>query len=1040
MKLNDQQRAIVEAPIDVTLKVSAGAGTGKTRVLVERYLRFVFDLGIDPERLLALTFTKKAAAEMQGRVYREVVKRGDKQLLRAMYRAWIMNFHQFAYRVIRENATEFGIDPDITIASEVEIDRIARDLRRRFEAGEIDLPHYDDDMPAPNRLDSYFDKCMKIVEKARSSVWTPESFRASLRDADLPGYRRYVETVVALWHGYEGELHGRGMLDFNDLIRIVVAEFEKSPTLLDYYVKRFDHILVDEFQDTSEAQGRLLNLLSGGSFEHTTVVGDEKQSIYRWRDARVENIREFGGEEAFLSVNYRSKGGILDAAHRLIIGDPYFGGRAEDIELVAERGGSTAPICFFHPTDEEGASHEAEARALGAWILSVTGGMKPGTSPFAYYAGHSPDLPFDKVAILMRSLKPSSGLPEYEKELQRLRVPYAIVGGVSEVEDHVLEQFKSLLRLLIYPNDVTALLSVLESRPFRIPDSAIEELFKGKRAWHEPFHVWSHTPAFAEKGLLADQGGLARVADDEVRARLEALRNFLETLEERRGRSDLPAFITQAMDLAQFYYRLFDEGADTRIVDSVSKRVFELIEHLVQKGEPNLAAFIEAVETLLAKKQFGEEDAPYVPEGRVVIMTQHQAKGLEFPAVAVPGIRKASPRSDGFYLVKDDGLYLSEEGGARDSKNCAERDKSKAEDAQEERCLLYVAMTRAEDHLFIGTSTPGGLNHHKKPSLFADVLDAVRAGDIPHEEKRGVDPAEPLDEEAPPALDRGVVKLLDEWREGSERIEETRALARPALGGVELVTWRGLYAFARCPLQYYYAYVARVQEDLLTGSDESKVFDEREVFSAGDLKLPRGVDPAQFGSYVHRLLFEWQRGDRRNAGELAQPAIDLAERLGIGANARKACADIAVGLAKQYVTHAGDAGAWRLECPVRRRHGDIIFHGIVDRIDRTGNGLEIMDYKVGQEHERYAYQVRFYAWLLGAASTDPVTRGSVVYLQKDSRRVEVQLRDTERIGEVATLLGEAVEDCTYDASPGVVCESCDYRSACPYSLASGEAA
>ena len=156
--------------------------------------------------------------------------------------------------------------------------------------------------------------------------------------------------------------------------------------------------------------------------------------------------------------------------------------------------------------------------------------------------------------------------------------------------------------------------------------------------------------------------------------------------------------------------------------------------------------------------------------------------------------------------------------------------------------------------------------------------------------------------------------------------------------------------------------------------------------------------------------------------------------MALPAKTRDACAGLAVSLAADYAEHTKGAPAWRLEWPVRRRHGNIIYHGIVDRVDRTDGAIGIMDYKIGQENERYAFQVRFYAWVLEAAGAGDVGRGSVIYLQKQSRRIEIDVSDVKRIGSIATLLGEAVDDCTYHASPGVVCETCDYRNACPYSV------
>lgn len=1022
MTPNKQQRRIIDKPIDAKVKVVAGAGTGKTGVLVERYLKFVLDDGVDPDHLLALTFTKKAAAEMQGRIFAEVAKRGDHVTLRSLYGAWIMNFHQFAFRVIKEHAARFGIDPDIVVASEVDLERTWRGVRKAFEGGAIaGLPgSYGDDMPPPNRMEQYFDRCKDVVDKARGTMWTPESLLATAREDDVPEYHRYVQTVVAVWRAYESGLRDQQLLDFNDLIRIVVDELGSNDTLRDVYRKRFAHILVDEFQDTSEGQNELLRLLAGEQFPHTTVVGDEKQSIYRWRDARVENIREFRGEEEPLTLNYRSTQGILDAAFHLIAGDPYFGKAGETFHLQSARGKATAPICVFHPEDASAPSPELEAASLAAWIIALTAERPPDDGPFAAYAERPPRLGFGDIAVLMRSLKPASGLPHYERELQRVGVPYAIVGGVSALEAGVLELFKNVLRLLIFPADTMALLAVLEAAPFRVSDEVLTLMFRGAK---RPHLVWSHSPVFQERGLLSD-AVLDHVENDDARARIVALRDFLATLDYQRSQMDLATFITEALGLTQFYYRLFDEGGDVRLVGSLSRRIFELIEQLIQKGEPNLAAFIEAVETLLTRKQFGEEDAPYVPEGRVIIMTQHQAKGLQFPAVAVPGIKRQRGKSDGFYLVKGEGIYATAaKDWGRGTSDTNAADVEKLEREQEERCLLYVAMTRARDHLFLSTPFANGTERAKKKNLFASLLEALHGGDIDFVERREAPPAQPIESREDVAVaGEDLRSLIDEWQRGRERLQEARAGVIPTPEGLRSVSWRGLLAFERCPLQFYYRYIAGVTDDL----------SEEDAIDTEAARAPGGLLPAEFGSFVHRFLFEWIGAGK---GEARALLVDLAGRYGLPPAARDPVVEAATSIATAYEPHVDAAAVARLEWPVRRRVGGLMFHGVIDRVDRVDGGYRIVDYKVGSPRPDYAHQIAFYAWLGAPRLDGPVEGGAVAYLQDGATIDEMDLSRIDAVETAAAELSEAVADGIFHANPGRVCEECEFHSVCPYSVA-----
>lgn len=1017
-------------PIDSTVKVLAGPGTGKTRLLVARYLKFVFEDGIPPDRLLALTFTKKAAGEMHERIFREVLHTRDEQVLRGLYGAWIINFHQFAHRIIKENAAAFGIEPEVGVATEVELARIRLAQRREFESGRmVGLPaDYADDMPSPRDLGRLFDHAMDIVDEGRGMLWTPGKLVEGVNQSDLPEYRRYVEMVAAVWNGYARELKKRKLLDFNDLIRIVVEELGRREQLAKRYASHFEHILVDEFQDTSLAQNELVRILSGGRFDRVTVVGDDKQSIYRWRDARVENLREFDAPAEYLQTNFRSLQGILDLSHEFIIEDTHFKKYADKIRLEADRTGAGEPICVFHPPDEVGKSFEDEAKALGAWVAALTGVTAPAGSPFACYRERCPQLGFGDVAILMRSVKASSGLPYFEQELNQLGIPFSVLGGISALEEQVLELFRNLLQLLIR-SDLQSLLVVLEARPFQLPDKALRDMFQAAS---------EHTvdDLLNEKTLAA--------VDTETARRCVVLRELLEELGGLRGQLDLSAFVVHVMERAQFFYQLFDQGADLRIVESVSKRLFEMVENLLQKNEANLSALLEAIDTLLKKKYFGEEDAPYAPEGRVVIMTIHQAKGLQFKAVALPGIKlfgQGGSKHD-FCLVDGEGLYGADvKDWGRGPADTTANDRAKGEREQEERCLLYVGMTRAEDHLYLSSPFPNGHEKGEAQNLFASVMRALPESGVAYEELRqaaGVklvrkDPA------GRPAGDvAGLADLLAEWQEGRERLEEARVVSKPVPQGLQFVTWRGLHTFGACPQQYYYRYVAGVREDLLNGDAHVSAAEPEETFEASpDGRLPRGTTPADFGRFVHDVLFEWIGGGGSGAAGVEEVLARVADKFDLRGEARKEIAAMAMELATAYGEEKTlrEGELHEAEWPVRRRVGDIVFQGVVDRVDRTADGYRIIDYKIGAPKEEYNYQLQFYGWALQGI-VDGTLSSAVCYLHRPVRLEPVDLMENDlgAIDGAAVELVEATGSGIYHAKPGKVCGPCDYSDICPHAV------
>jgi superfamily I DNA/RNA helicase/CRISPR/Cas system-associated exonuclease Cas4 (RecB family) len=1049
MTLDPEKLPIVEAPIGATLKTIAGAGTGKTSVLVARYLRFVFEEGIAPDRLLALTFTTKAAAEMRTRIFEEAAKEGDIEVLRRLHSAWIMNFHQFTFRVIQENAAFFAIDPGVGVAAGLDLSRIHAYLFRRFQSGRIDgFPEeYGDDIPAPAALERQFDTWHKIVVKAKGTLLTPEGLLASVRPGEAEAYRRYVESVAALWRAYDDELERRNLIDFSDMIRVVVRGLAENARLRRRYVEKFDHILVDEFQDTSEAQNELVRLLSGGEFARVTVVGDDKQSIYRWRDARVRNLREFSGVEKFLRVNHRSTQGILDLAHHFVVTDPYFAARAEDIRLTADRGASDVPICVFHPADGSPKSFELEARSLSAWILSVTGRLGE-KSPFAFYRASKTSLDFGDVAVLMRSQSEYSGLPGYEKAFREAGIPYAVSGGGGSLEARAFERLRDLVRLLVYPEDMRALIGVLENEPFSLSDASLKALFEDAGGHHVD-------------AILSEEncGKLASAAAREACGRLRAL---LRDLRVRRLALDLPSFVSLALEEGPFYCHLFAEGADERLVEAVTETIVSVVDSLVVRGEENLAAFLEALDVAIEGKALGEGRGSTFPAGRVRVMTIHSAKGLQFPAVAVPGIKRGKSGSDGFYLSKDAGLFLSKkEDWGRGCTDSESYEEEKADGDQEELCLLYVAMTRARDHLFLSSPFASGVEKGEKENLFGAVLGVMRDNRILHEElrevseidvparrgeggrrdeERGRDEGCGRNEERGRDEERGknedreklAAALLAEWSFERQRFDAARE-RRGAARGIEFATWRHLYTFAQCPSMYYYRYVTRIAP-LAEGEAGVVTGEESEAFSS-EPALPRGIDPKVYGSFVHRVLFEWMRSAAPTKARPEALVDDVAGRFGLSgprmSGVRKGALETLGAFTGSEL--ADRSAVFRLEEPAQIRVDRLLFRGTIDRIDLVDGAYRIIDYKGKSEREEYSYQVRFYAWLMRKAGF-PAAEALLCYLARPISvdRVDISGEKLDGIERDALRLESAIAEGRFEPSPGGVCGECAFRGMCRY--------
>jgi DNA helicase-2/ATP-dependent DNA helicase PcrA len=966
--LDHGQQSAVSAPVAAATNVIAGAGTGKTTVLVERYLALL-EAGIPIERLLALTFTLKAAGEMRERVRREVTRR-HASLARRMSDSWIMNFHQFGYRFIKENAPALGIDPGVDVVSIAEFERIKRYLRARFESGRVPgVPSdFGGEPPPPTKLGGLFDTLMKVVHHCRGIMLAPEDLRALVKPDDRPAYIARVDTVVALAREYESELARRGLLDFSDMITIPARALMQDGPLARAYKRAFDHILVDEFQDTSAAQNELLRVLSGGDFGRVTVVGDMKQSIYRWRDARVENVTEFPDPKPReLTKNYRSRQDILDLAHALVVREADL--RPAAVPLVAHRDGGESSVALFHPP--EGAGHQDdEAEALGAWVDHLLGRA---VAP-AHWELQALRMPIEphQIAVLVRKFSNNKLMPHLERVFQRRGIPFAIVGGANRAEARALETWHAWLSLLLPGDRSVGMVAVLEAPPYDVTEASLAELIAARPR--------DTLPTLDDESITRVKDPRDATAMRDLRASVQAAAAAWRT----RGFRD---FLLWSIENGPLRTRLVRDGAQPASVDELLCELLRLADALSSRGELNLSTFLDHLRASLDERKFHEEGDVILPQGRVAVMTVHQAKGLEFPAVAVVDVIESEAPPESFLVSRESGLYFSERTGRpwNRHKELAENHTREAhmEDV-EERCILYVALTRARDHLWVSASSVEGrklLAKTTKPWLFTDLVEGARELKVGREIR---DIGDASEVHAPslhaPQGDDSAEAPLREWGALRDRNAAAQADAFPA-DELLTVTWADLAAFARDPEQF-----KRLPHDRLSlPSHEDPV--PEEAVAARDLppdtSVPPGVDPAQFGTFVHELL---QRlavdGNLEAAAGASLPRYDFGKK-----------SDAAIAAARTLAGHAlaahvaGPAPGARVEVPFMVRLDRLLVRGIIDRLDTTADGTVVTDYKVGERVDDHIFQVRAYLWAVRRVGASEPIRGRVVYLRE--REVEV---------------------------------------------------
>ena len=567
--LNEAQRDAVAADSQNML-VLAGAGSGKTRVLVHRIAWLVRAEGFSPWSILAVTFTNKAAREMRGRI--------EEMLQVSSHGLWVGTFHGLAHRLLKAHWKEAGLPQNFQILDSDDQLRLVKRVCRELELDESRWP-------------------------ARQAQWYINAQKdEGLRAAHIepPHGDLFAHTMLQVYRAYEQACERGGMVDFAELLLRAHELWLKSPEVLQHYQGRFRQILVDEFQDTNTIQYAWLRVLAG---KHIPVVavGDDDQSIYGWRGAKIENIQRFtedfaGTRTVRLEQNYRSSQTILRAANGVIANNQ--GRLGKELWTAGESG---EPITLY-----AGFNEQDEARFIVEQIEQWTGNGNARAS----------------VAILYRSNAQSRVL---EEALIRAQMPYRIYGGQRFYERMEIRNALAYLRLLLSRGDDAAVERVINTPPRGIGGKTLDVVRDCARG--REISLWQAIAAVIAEKLLPARA-------------LGALEGFVALINE------------------------LDSGTDELLLEEVVEHVIQgstLIEfYQKEKGEKGQARVENLEELVSAAKQFVAEDDDLSPlqqfldnaaldagdaqadehEDSVQLMTLHSAKGLEFPLVFLAGMEE----------------------------------------------------------------------------------------------------------------------------------------------------------------------------------------------------------------------------------------------------------------------------------------------------------------------------------------------------------------------------------------------------------------
>jgi DNA helicase-2/ATP-dependent DNA helicase PcrA len=558
------------------LLVLAGAGTGKTRVVTFRIAELIRH-GTPADRILAVTFTNKAAKEMQERAAVLLGKR-------LKVKPEISTFHSLCVRVLRRNATRLGYPEKFAIYDRGDQESLARQALREIKVGS--------EMLRPGDLLQFIGRWKNQSIRPDQAATLARSDKEHLASA---GYRRYQKA-----------LKGAGAVDFDDLLLCTEELLTHFADVRRAEADRFAHLLIDEYQDTNGSQYRIVKALAGGH-RNLCVVGDDDQSIYGWRGAEVEHILRFKkdwpeAKVVRLEENYRSTDAILTMANLLIA----FNQNRHDKVLRASRAGGEKPR--IHQAQDEEAESVFVVEDIRARLRD------PGVEP-------------RDIAILFRTNEQPRA---FETELRKARLPYVLVGGMSFFDRKEVRDILAYCKLLATPNDEVSLLRIINTPPRGIGQASVTAMMetaikRGKPIWQ----VVQDTRAVAEIAPVASQ------AIETFRQLIERFRQRLETEPPLAVVNELIVAIKYQDELARIYKDAQEVQSRWAAVEEV---INALAGYQKRSKQPSLTGFLDDVAT--GQQEDSEDKDAKLARNAIALMTLHSAKGLEFPQVYLVGMEE----------------------------------------------------------------------------------------------------------------------------------------------------------------------------------------------------------------------------------------------------------------------------------------------------------------------------------------------------------------------------------------------------------------
>ncbi|MCI8490855.1 MAG: UvrD-helicase domain-containing protein [Lachnospiraceae bacterium] len=631
--LNEPQRQAVfqtEGPV----LILAGAGSGKTRVLTHRAAYLIEEKGVSPYHIMAITFTNKAAGEMWERISHMAAYGAEG--------VWVTTFHATCVRILRRHIGRLGFETNFTIYDADDQKALMKEICKRLK---IDTKVYKEKM------------FLQVISSAKDEMTGPEEFALNA------GEDYALQRQAQVYQEYQMALKKNNALDFDDLIFYTVELLRSEAEVRDYYQERFQYIMVDEYQDTNTAQFQLIYLLAG-KYRNLCVVGDDDQSIYKFRGANIYNILNF--EKYFpeavvikLEQNYRSVRNILEAANQVISHN--YGRKEKKLWTENEQGDKIAFHQFENGYDEA----DYVARDITEKV---------------YKQGYT----YKDCAVLYRTNAQSR---LFEEKFIVSNIPYKIIGGVNFYARKEIKDMLSYLKTIDNASDDLAVRRIINVPKRGIGATTLNRVQEYALAkdisFYEALKVAEDIPSIGKAS-----------------AKIRPFVRFIQVMRSKLGILSLGELFEEVLETTGYVKELEAEGTEEAKarIENIDELVSKLTVYEETAEEPTLSGFLEEV-ALVA-----DIDSLDAENNHVVLMTLHSAKGLEFPNVYLAGM--------------EDGLFPSYMSIVSDSS---------IEDVEEERRLAYVGITRAKEHLSLSCARQRMIRGETRYNLVSRFVKEIEA-------------------------------------------------------------------------------------------------------------------------------------------------------------------------------------------------------------------------------------------------------------------------------------------------------------------------